>query len=101
MRTIFGQSLIVSFVHQYLAEATLPDGDLTPEEREFVNSVKPENGDTEELPWCLICNEDATIRCIGCDGDLFCASCFKEIHSDDEEYRQHRTKKYTAKETQT
>lgn len=76
-------------------EATLPDSDLTPEEKEFVNSVKP-NAETEELPWCTVCNEDATIRCVGCDGDLFCRQCFKEIH-DDEEYRQHQTKSYVAK----
>lgn len=75
----------------------MPDADLSPEEREFVNSIKPE-GDTEELPWCTICNEDASIRCIGCGGDLFCGPCFKEIHHDDEEYRQHKTKQYIPKE---
>lgn len=80
-------------------EAALPDSDLTPEEKEFVNSIKPENVN-EELPWCTICNEDAIVRCIGCDGDLFCRSCFKEIH-DDEEYREHRTKPFIPKETQT
>lgn len=85
---------------QYLDEAALPDSDLTPEEKEFVNSIKPEQP-TEELPWCTICNEDATIRCIGCDDDLFCRPCFKEIHDNDEEYRGHRTKPFVAKETQT
>lgn len=83
---------------QYLEEAKLPDFDLTPEEKEFVASVKPTE-ETEELPWCTICNEDATIRCNGCDGDLFCRSCFKEIHADDEEYREHPTKSYTKPET--
>lgn len=79
---------------QYLEEAKLPNSDLTPEEKEYVESIKP-TGDTEELPWCTICNEDATIRCDGCDGDLFCRGCFKEIH-DDEEYRAHKTKPYVA-----
>uniref|UniRef100_A0A1B0CQ97 Uncharacterized protein n=1 Tax=Lutzomyia longipalpis TaxID=7200 RepID=A0A1B0CQ97_LUTLO len=40
----------------------------------------------------------ATIRCLGCDGDLFCRECFKDIH-DDEEYRGHQTKPYARKKT--
>lgn len=50
----------------------------------------------EELPWCTICNEDADVRCVGCDGDLFCHGCYKECHEDDEEYRSHITKLYRA-----
>lgn len=86
---------INSLSFQYLEESKLPDFDLTPEEKEYVNSI-PKNKDTEELPWCNICNEDAKIRCVDCDGDLFCVSCFKEIHANDEEYREHRTKNYQA-----
>jgi hypothetical protein len=47
--------------------------------------------------WCVICNEDATVRCIGCDGDLYCANCWKEGHMTPDaglEERQHRWVKH-------
>jgi len=40
----------------------------------------PKYTDEDIDTWCCICNEDATIKCIGCDGDLYCADCWKEGH---------------------
>lgn len=36
--------------------------------------------DEEIESWCVICNDDATVKCIGCEGDLYCATCWREGH---------------------
>ncbi|CAH0550774.1 unnamed protein product [Brassicogethes aeneus] len=33
-----------------------------------------------ELPWCVLCNNDARYRCYDCSGDLYCNECHKEVH---------------------
>jgi len=50
-------------------------------------------GEPEELPWCVICNEDASVRCLGCDGDLYCSACYKEFHVG-EDPNEHRVEKF-------
>lgn len=38
---------------------------------------------SDELPFCEICNEDARMRCLGCQY-LFCKRCFLEHRDDDD-----------------
>ncbi|KAI4281495.1 MAG: hypothetical protein L6R35_005641 [Caloplaca aegaea] len=36
--------------------------------------------DAEIDSWCIICCDDALVRCTGCAGDLYCWNCWKEGH---------------------
>ncbi|KAH8813163.1 hypothetical protein F5884DRAFT_327023 [Xylogone sp. PMI_703] len=45
-----------------------------------VQSTMKKFTDEEIDSWCIICQDDATIECLGCDSDLYCANCWKEGH---------------------
>ncbi|TKA65748.1 hypothetical protein B0A49_05273 [Cryomyces minteri] len=56
--------------------------------------------DDEIDTWCIICCNDATVRCLGCEGDLYCTECWREGHVGREvglEERGHRWTAYKAK----
>lgn len=42
--------------------------------------VKKKFTDEEIETWCVICQDDATIKCLGCEGELYCAKCWREGH---------------------
>lgn len=82
---------------QYLDEAKLDDVVLDPDEQELISTIPQAPGekkDLDELPFCEICNEDASLRCLECE-NLFCASCYREFH-EEEDYKTHKTKPYQA-----
>ncbi|KAI9648247.1 hypothetical protein NHQ30_002879 [Ciborinia camelliae] len=53
--------------------------------------------DEEMDTWCIICQDDATVACVGCEGDLYCARCWKEGHMGSDaglEFKRHQWKKW-------
>lgn len=57
--------------------------------------------DEDQKTWCIVCLDDATIRCIGCDNDGYCARCWKDMHvgpSAGWDERGHRWVKFDARE---
>ncbi len=52
-----------------------------PEDQPVRGTIKkPGYTDEDQKTWCIVCLEDATIRCIGCDDDVYCARCWREMH---------------------
>ncbi|KAH8682453.1 hypothetical protein BX600DRAFT_430333 [Xylariales sp. PMI_506] len=41
---------------------------------------RPGFTDEDMKTWCTVCLEDGTVRCIGCDNDVYCTRCWKEMH---------------------
>jgi len=47
--------------------------------------------------WCIICLDDANLKCLGCDGDLYCTKCWMEGHTGEDagyEEKKHRAVQY-------
>lgn len=71
---------------------------FAPEDRPVPGLIK-RHGYTDEdsKTWCTVCLEDGAIRCLGCDDDVYCARCWKEMHvgpSAGYEERGHRWEKF-------
>ncbi|KAK0666149.1 hypothetical protein QBC41DRAFT_326455 [Cercophora samala] len=59
---------------------------FAPEERSAPTKKPPLGGreekysDEDARTWCVVCLDDGTIKCIGCDDDLYCDRCWREMH---------------------
>lgn len=53
---------------------------FSPHKKPPVSSNIQKRIDEEVDTWCIICQDDATLRCQGCDGDLYCQNCWMEGH---------------------
>ncbi|KAI7280250.1 hypothetical protein KC345_g4877 [Hortaea werneckii] len=58
----------------------------------------PKYTDEDIESWCCICNEDGEVRCLGCDGDIYCQTCWREGHGNGPgQERGHRAEQYSRK----
>lgn len=54
---------------------------FAPGDRPVMGVYKQERyTDEDAKTWCTVCLEDGAVRCFGCDGDVYCARCWKEMH---------------------
>ncbi|RMZ02566.1 hypothetical protein D0862_05989 [Hortaea werneckii] len=61
-------------------------------------SAVPRYTDEDMESWCCICNEDGEVRCLGCEGDIYCQTCWREGHgSGPGQERGHRAEQYLRK----
>lgn len=57
-----------------------PDARSSGAQPSFAGRLSGGYTDEDQKTWCVVCLEDATIRCVGCDDDVYCGRCWREMH---------------------
>ena len=76
---------------------------FSPRKKPPINSNLQKRIDDEIDTWCIICQDDAMLKCLGCDGDLYCQLCWTEGHRGESagfEERRHKVVLYAKKKQQ-
>ncbi|KAL6712005.1 hypothetical protein ACN47E_003048 [Coniothyrium glycines] len=76
---------------------------FSPQKKPPMASNLQQRLDEEIDTWCIICQDDATLRCTGCDNDLYCQNCWMEGHRGESagfEERRHKALLFTKKKKQ-
>jgi hypothetical protein len=76
---------------------------FSPRKKPPIGSNLQSRIDDEIDTWCIICQDDATLKCLGCDGDLYCQLCWTEGHRGDSagfEEKMHKVVLYARKKKQ-
>lgn len=63
-----------------LPPSTFPSAPTTTPSTRKPTMQSPGFSDKDIDSWCIICCANATVRCFGCDGDLYCWGCWREGH---------------------
>jgi hypothetical protein len=78
---------------------------FSPQKKPPIGSNLQKRIDDEIDTWCIICQDDATLKCLGCEGDLYCQLCWTEGHRGESagyEEKMHKVVLYAKKKkTQT
>jgi hypothetical protein len=76
---------------------------FAPRNKPPVSANIQKQADDEIDTWCIICQDDATLKCLGCDGDLYCQTCWMEGHKGESaglEEKRHKAVLYSRKKKQ-
>ena len=63
-----------------LPSSAIPSAPTTAPSTRKPTIQSPGFSDKDIDSWCIICCANATVRCFGCDGDLYCWACWREGH---------------------
>ena len=76
----FASLIFPSTPHTALPSLDLPSAPTAAPSARKLASRQKGFSDEEIDSWCIICCANATVRCYGCDKDLYCWSCWREGH---------------------